>query len=537
VNAARRSARHAASALGVLGDAGSSAARSPLDAVAVPRVLALHAVHLRDKPAVIEDGGAVTTFGGLHAGASAVAAALRAYGVEPGQPVGIALRSSADYLAIALGVMLAGAVAVPLNTRLVAAEMHEYLTRVRPVLVLADGTAPVPPVSGVAVLQLDAAEPVASLVSAVASDGSADGMVRGAGRFEPSSTDPAVAFPTGGTTGLPKAAVWSHGGLSLALISACMPLGIGRGDVELYFSPMYHLTIVTGLLAVLYAGGSVRLLRRFDEDDVARVLRTEPVTRLFGTPGVIERILAAGGPSLGSRTALRNVVFGASRSGPDFPARLHAALPSVALMTGYGATEFGAVTRVYPDEVLRGDAGVGRPVAGVELSIRDDDGALLPTGAVGEVAVRSPMAVLGYLGDEAPRMVDGDRIRSGDLGALDDQGHLHLHGRSSELVKTGGENVFPAEVERVVVRHASVLDAVVYGVEDATWGERVECAVIPAPGSSFDTAALRAHCAAHLAGYKVPKRFRVVDEFPRTSTEKLDRQALRTAALCQEQPA
>jgi fatty-acyl-CoA synthase len=498
----------------------------------VPRVLGLHGVHLRDKPAIVEDGGAVTTFGGLYERASAVAAALRVHGVEPGQPVGIALQSSADYVAAVLGVMVAGAVPAPLNTRLVAGELREYLERVRPVVVLADGTAPVPSVDGVAVLHLDAAGPVASLVSAVASRTPAPPPF-----VEPASADPAIAFPTGGTTGLPKAAVWSHGGLTAALISACMPLGIGRGDVELYFSPMYHLTIVTGLLAVLYTGGSVRLLRRFDEEAVVGVLRAEAVTRFFGTPVVIERILAAGGPSLGSRTSLRSLVFGASRSGPDFPARLHAALPSVSLMTGYGATEFGAVTRVYPDEVLRGDAGVGRPVAGVELSIRDEDGAVLPLGAVGEVAVRSPMAMLGYLGDESPRVVDGDRIRSGDLGALDGDGHLHLHGRSSELIKTGGENVFPTEVERVVVQHASVLDAVVYGVEDATWGERVECAVIAAPGASLDLAALRAHCAERLGGYKVPKRFRAVDAFPRTSTEKLDRGALRTAALREEQPA
>jgi acyl-CoA synthetase (AMP-forming)/AMP-acid ligase II len=280
----------------------------------------------------------------------------------------------------------------------------------------------------------------------------------------------------------------------------------------------------------------VRLLRRFDEDDVVRVLRTEPVTRFFGTPVVIERILAAGGSDLAGAGSLRTILFGASRSGPDFPARLHSAFPGVALMTGYGATEFGAVTRVYADEILDAGAGVGRPVAGVELTVRDSDGALLPLGAVGEVTVRSPMAMLGYLGGEAPRVIDGDRIGSGDLGALDAQGRLHLHGRSSELIKTGGENVFPTEVERVVVQHTAVLDAVVYGVEDATWGERVECAVIPANGAALDVTELRNFCAAHLARYKVPKRFRLVDEFPRTTTLKLDRQALRRAALRQEEP-
>jgi fatty-acyl-CoA synthase len=503
---------------------------SPFELTTVPRVLRSHATHLAGKPAIVEDG-CVTTFAELHAAASTVAAALRAQGVQPGDRVGIALRSSAGYVAVVLGALMAGAVAAPLNTRLAADEVADYLGRLQPRLVLTDGAMPVS-APGVAVLDLDAADPTGALASTLNARAAPDVAIA-----QPGPADPAIAFPTGGTTGLPKAAVWSHGGLSMALISAGMHIGTSRTDVELYFSPMYHLTIVTGLLAVLYAGGTVRLLPRFDEHDVVRVLCDEPVTRFFGTPGVVERVLTAGGAGLGQAMSLRTVVFGASRGAPDFPARLHDALPWVALMTGYGATEFGAVTRVYPDEVLRADSGVGRPVTGVELSIRDEQGAVVSAETVGEVTVRSPMAMLGYLGGESPALVDGDHIRSGDLGALDEQGRLHLHGRRSELIKTGGENVFPAEVERVVVQHPAVHDAVVYGVEDATWGERVECAVVMAGAAQLDAADLRSFCARQLARYKVPKRFRVVDEFPRTSTLKLDRQALRRAALREEQPA
>jgi fatty-acyl-CoA synthase len=457
---------------------------------------------------------------------------LRAHGVVPGDRIGIALESSAAYVAVVLGAMIAGAVAAPLNTRLTAGELSDYLRRLQPRLVLTDGTAEVV-ASGVHVVAVDVTDPIGELMRTAplrATVPVTDWRAGGA--------DPAIAFPTGGTSGVPKAAVWSHSGLALALVSACMHIGTARTDVELYFSPMYHLTIVTGLLAVLYAGGTVRLLRRFDEDSVVRALRDEPVTRFFGTPPAIERILAAAADGgLLHAISLRSIVYGASRSAPDFAARLQAMVPWVGLMTGYGATEFGAVTRVFPDEVLRADAGVGRPVAGVELTVRDRNGAVLPVGEVGEVTVRSPMAMLGYLGGEDASVVDGDRIRSGDLGALDGRGRLHLHGRISEVVKTGGENVFPNEVERVVVTHPAVRDAVVYGVEDRIWGERVECALIPVEGVAVDAAELRAFCAQRLAGYKVPKQFRIVDEFPRTSTLKLDRQALRRAALRQGQPA
>jgi len=498
--------------------------------MAVPRVLDGHGRYLAARAALVEDSG-VTTYAQLDADSRRVAAALRALGVAPGERVGIALGTSSAYVAAVLGSMRAGAIATPLNTRLAAPELADYLGRVEPALVLDDGTGPPPP-PGVHTVACDPHDPLRSLCAAAGLDREA--TLQG---VEPAGGDGAIAFPTGGTTGLPKAAVWSHAGLGNALVSACMHLGTGRTDVELFFSPMYHLTIVTALLAVLYAGGTVRLLPRFDEDSVVRVLRAEPVTRFFATPVVIERILAAGGAQVGAQTRLRSLVFGASRSAPDFPARLAAAFPGVALMTGYGATEFGAVTRVWPDEVLDPDCGVGRPVAGVELTVRDPGGNLLDTGAVGEVAVRSPMAMSGYLGTESPRCLDGDALLSGDLGSLDDRGRLHLAGRLSELVKTGGENVFPAEVERVVVQHPGVLDAVVYGVDDATWGERVECALITAGDAHLDMEELRGFCSARLSRYKVPKRFRVVTEFPRTSTEKLDRAALRRAALREEQPA
>jgi acyl-CoA synthetase (AMP-forming)/AMP-acid ligase II len=493
----------------------------------VPRVLALHARSLAHKPAIVENGGA-TTYAQLHDRAAGAAAALRALGVKPGERVGIAMQPSAAYVAVLLGAMGLGAVPAPLNTRLTSHELDDYLRRLEPRLVLSDGSARIT-APGVPVLALDPADALGALARS-APGGRAEAVFPWDG-----PAGPAIAFPTGGTTGLPKAAVWGGDGLSLALISACMHLGIGRSDTELYFSPMYHLTLVTSLLAVLYGGGTVRLLPRFDEDAVLAALDGEAVTRFFGTPVVIERLLAARGGTLPLNT-LRAVLFGASRSGPDFPLRLQQALPSARLMTGYGATEFGAVTRVWPEEVLDPSCGVGRPVAGVELTVCGPDGAALAGGEAGEVAVRSPMAMLGYLSGEKARTVEGGAIRSGDLGALDELGRLHLRGRISELIKTGGENVFPSEVEGVVVQHASVFDAVVYGVEDAHWGERVECAVIVRPGARFDAAELRAFCATRLGGYKVPKRFRVVREFPRTSTMKLDRQALRRAALLAEQP-
>ncbi|HEX4579253.1 MAG TPA: class I adenylate-forming enzyme family protein [Candidatus Dormibacteraeota bacterium] len=472
-------------------------------------VLHSHARYLAAKPALVDDSGA-TTYADLWGQASRVAADLRARGARPGDRVALLMQPSSRYVAGALGVMLAGGVAAPVNTRLMPLEIDAYLERLSPVFTWSDG--------GLARRAAHAAPTTTR---------DADHAVT---TVDPGA--PAIAFPTGGTTGLPKAAVWSHAGLTAALVSACMNLGTTRSDTELYFSPMYHLTLVTGLFAVLLAGGTVRICASFSEETVAAILSRGEVTRFFATPVVIERILAGSPGSLG-RAGLRMVVFGASRSAPDFASRLQAAVPATRLMTGYGATEFGAITRVFPDEILREDVGVGRPVAGVHVEICDPDGAVLAPGATGEIVVRSPMQMLGYVGSDGAEAspLGGDWLRSGDIGELDGNGYLHLHARLSELIKTGGESVYPAEVERVVVQHRDVFDAVVYGVEDVAWGERVECAVILAPGATLDEEELRRHCAEQLGRYKVPKRFRVVNEFPRTSTLKLDRRALRSAAL------
>lgn len=485
-------------------------------------VLRAHARYLRDKPALIDDAG-TTTYGELWDTACAIAADLRWRGLQPGEPVALLLPPSSAYVAIVLGVMLAGGVAAPVNTRLSTTEVAEYLARLRPALVWSD--AAVDAATSAAVIVSDSLDPV------TLRRGAAGGTSEIGAIAEPGARDGVIAFPTGGTTGLPKAALWSHGGLSAALLSTCMNVRTTRADTELYFSPMYHLTLVTGLFGVLLAGGSARILPSFDAERVTSIVRAGGATRFFATPVVIERILALAGDTLAA-AGLSTVVFGASRSAHDFAARLQAALPRTALMTGYGATEFGAITRVFPDEILRDNVGVGRPVAGVQVEVRGPDGAALPRGESGEICARSPMQMLGYIGAAEASPASGDGwIRSGDVGVLDDQGYVHLRARMSELIKTGGEGVYPVEVERVVVQHPSVFDAVVYGVEDVDWGERVECAVIVAPGAVINADELRRHCAEQLGRYKVPKHFRVVSEFPRTSTLKLDRRALRDAAL------
>jgi fatty-acyl-CoA synthase len=476
-------------------------------------VVALHARYLGAKPALV-DGGSVTTYAELWSTAERVAGRLVAAGVRTGQPVVVAAGPSAEHVGALVGIMASGAVACPVNTRLTPLEVREYVTPFAPQHAVVDA-------SNTSLLD-GAGARRHDLEDLVGGDG--DG--RRSCRPVP-ETEPAITFGTGGTTGLPKAAVWTHRSLALALASSCHHLAFTRSDVELYFSPFFHLTLVTGIFSTLYAGGTVELLRRADPNAIAAALGTGRITRFFGTPTALTRTIDAPGFGAVDTSSVRAAVFGAAPSTAGFVEKLAAAFPAAGVYTGYGATEFGAVTRAYPDE-LRGcvDPGVGRPVAGVEIRVVDPDGHDVDPGTTGQVVVRSPWQMEGYWGSPAPAAP----IRSGDLGTFDDRGYLSIVGRATDTIITGGENVYPLEVERVIGAHCDVVDVAVYGCDDDLWGERVEAAVVVAPGAAVGPDQLTDLCRQRLAGYKVPKRFRFVTALPYTPNLKLDRRALRAEA-------
>lgn len=481
------------------------------------------ATHARQSPArmALVDGLGQVTYGELWDAVRAVASDLRTRGVRIGDVVALAAEPTAPGVALLLGIVAAGATAAPLNTRLSRNEIRDYLGRVKPALVAADpASEAVLPGERVVFSANDRGGPLLHRLG-VAPAGSAD-------LPECSDSAPAVALPTGGTTGVPKAALWSRRGISQITVSNCIHLGVRAADRELYISPLFHVTIVAGLLPTLYVGGCVRLLGRFAADSAATAFRDWHPTRMLTTPTAFMRLIALLPDPKGSSFPPLTVVYGASRNAPDFRETVLRKLPAARLITGYGATEFGPVARLFPEDEQAGINGaIGRAVAGALVVVEQkSDGISVPAGAIGELHVRAPWQMIGYLGSsENPFTRDGF-IRSGDLGWRDETGCLHLSGRRKEMIKTGGENVFPNEVEDVLQQHAGVADVGVFGVDDAVWGERVEAAIVLAPGAVVDPEVLRSFCSERLAGFKVPKRFVFVESIPYTANMKLDRRRL-----------
>lgn len=491
--------------------------------------VAANAHHFPGKPALV-DSACMLTYGDIGAALDRIARALGLIGIRPGEIVVLALEPSAAQAACVIGVMAAGAVVCPLNIRLAPREVDIFLEPLGARLAIAsDALAGKLAGGGLEVITVQASADLNTIVRAL----------EGAPSLGPASTrrasledDPALVVGTGGTTGIPKAATYSQRGIWIWAAICGHIQEMRQDDVELYLSPFFHSTIVTNLLSMLFIGATVRVLPGYEEDAIVDAINSGAITRMYAAPTVLMRVLEAPDLRPGPQTRLRVIAFGSMKSQADMPALIRTVFPEIRLLTGYGTTEFGPVTRLKGDEIGGDPSCVGRPIAGARVEIRSSGGDPVPTGEAGEIVVWCPWQMTGYWGrpDLSQEVMFEGGIRPGDIGRFGPDGRLYLIGRSKDAIITGGENVWPAEVENVLVQHPRVRDAVVYGVTDRIWGERIEAAVVVGPGPELTLAELRAFGREIVASYKLPRSIRVVDQIPLTHLSKPDRAALKRAA-------
>jgi len=488
--------------------------------------LSATARHDPDRVALI-DSTVTVTYGELVEAARAVAAGLTDAGVVRGTPVALACEPSAAYLTLFLGALEAGVVPAFVNTRLTAREVAAFLGRIGPQAVVCDAAH--------AALVKDAGVPQVVL------PGRAAGTLRE--QLEPlyrmprelaapDEADPAVIFPTGGTTGLPKGCYTSHRGLLLWSWNVAATARRHRFETELYFAPFFHVSLVVGLLAPLFAGSTAVIEPTFGPGPALEAIRRHSATRMQGAPTMFNALMreAAGDPSV--LLGIRNIIFGSTSWTDAFCRSLLQNFPNADIVCGYGSTEFASgVSRIPPSEFRAGRFdGAGRPYPGCSIKILDADDRPLPPGEAGQIAVRSPWQTLGYWNqpDETAATYGADGyIRLGDIGHLDETGWLYVSGRLKEMIITGGENVFPIEVEQALAELPGVVQAAAFGVPDEYWGERIEAAVMVEPDAALTGDDLRGAVRDRLAGYKVPKRIHIADSLPLTPNNKFDRRALR----------
>jgi O-succinylbenzoic acid--CoA ligase len=461
------------------------------------------------------------TFADMADRALALAGALAEAGVGPGERVALWAENGPGFVLSLAASSLLGAVAVPLNTRLTAQEAAFQLADAAPRLLLHDGAladrarAAAAEAGGVATFPLDPVEAFAA----------GGGSVPVRARIDLGDVHSVVY--TSGTSGRPKGALVTYGNLWHGAVAHAMTLGVRTDDRWLACLPLFHVSGLAMLTRSWLYGLGVFVHERFDAARVNAAIDGDGISALSVVATALRRMLDARAHRPYPDT-LRLVLVG---GGPaPVPLLERAIALGVPVATTYGLTETASQAATLPPDRLAAHLGsAGTALFPTDIRVVREGGGDAAPGEVGEILVRGPTVTPGYLNrpEESRRALRDGWLHTGDLGWLDGEGYLYVADRREDLIVTGGENVYPAEVEAVLLRHPGVAEAAVVGLPDPEWGQAVAAAVVPASAGAVGVEELRAHCAAHLAGYKVPRRWRVVGELPHTASGKLMRGRVR----------
>ncbi|WP_309504652.1 MULTISPECIES: class I adenylate-forming enzyme family protein [Nocardioides] len=491
-------------------------------AVATPRATA------------VIDGDRTLTFGALGERSSRLGARLLERGLRTGERVGVLLGNRLEYPEIAAGIAKAGLVMVPLNPRLTPAESRYILEH-----------------SGARALVLDDA------LAAVAGDvddlrlvvlsigGSQLGPEYEAELARTTSRDPGVHVAeqdpfciayTSGTTGRPKGVVISHRSRALTFYLSALEWGLGPGRTSAAVAPMYHGAGFAFGYAPVFCGGTVTMLRHWDPEEFLALMARDRVQSTFLVPTHAQMLRGLGEGAVAGHdlSALDTLYFNASALPWPLKQWVMQEFPGRGIHELYGSTEAGIITNLRPVDQLTKPGSVGHAWFMTELRVVDDEGNPVGPGEPGELFSRSPFLMNGYHDNSeatAACTTEDGFLSCGDVVVRDDDGYVHIVDRKKDLIISGGVNVYPREIEDVLATHGAVTESAVVGLPHETWGEEVAAYVVLRGGATASVEELETHCRTALAGFKVPRRWTVVDTLPRNAAGKVLKRELRDRAV------
>jgi O-succinylbenzoate-CoA ligase len=472
------------------------------------------------------------TYAELDARANRTANALLALGVRPGDRVALLLMNGVEYLESYFALAKLGAVMVPLNWRLVPDELAFILRDAGAAVLIHDAEfdAAVAALRGLdtplrTVLRAGDGEPPAGAL--------AYGAVRDASPAEappcPASDDDVLFIMyTSGTTGLPKGAVHTHGTMIAASITINLTSDMRHGDRYLQMLPLFHVGALTPATSAVHRGATLVLMRAFDPKRVFPLIEAERITTGLAVPAMLNFMLAAGDPRAHDHTALRWLMSGAAPVPPALIER-YAEL-GIEIHQVYGLTEScGPACLISPEEALAKIGSTGPAFFHTDVRVVDERGADVEPGQIGEVIVRGAHIMKGYWNrpEATAETIRDGWLYTGDLACVDKDGFVFIQDRKKDMIISGGENVYPAEIEAVLARHPDVLECAVIGMPSPRWGESAAAVVVVRAGASCAAAELVAFCEGKLARYKIPRVVELVDEIPRNPTGKVLKRVLR----------
>jgi acyl-CoA synthetase (AMP-forming)/AMP-acid ligase II len=474
-----------------------------------------------DRTAVVDELGELT-FGELDERSNRLAHALASRGVGPGRGVALMCRNHRGFVEASLAAAKLGADIVYLNTAFAAPQLAEVLDREQPGLVVHDeeftGLLDEVDVSDRVLGWVDEAHPDAVTLESLVAAGSAEPL-KAPRRMS------RVVILTSGTTGTPKGAPRSNAGLSAATaLLSRLPMRSGwRTHVA---APLFHTWGWAHFELAMVLGCTLVLRRRFDPEQALRTVVEERCDAMVVIPVMLQRIMALPPETLDSYdlSAVRVVAASGSALPGDLGLRWMDQFGEH-LYNTYGSTEVAYATIASPDDLRQSPGTAGRAPYATVVKVLDEDGRRVPRGESGRIFVRNSILFEGYTGGGGKDMVDG-LMATGDVGRFDDGGRLVVEGRDDEMVVSGGENVFPQEVEDSLTTHEAVAEAAAIGVDDESWGRRLRAFVVLQEGAEASEDELKDHVRRNLARYKVPREIVFLDELPRNETGKVVKREL-----------
>lgn len=469
-----------------------------------------------------------------------LAGALQGLGLEKGGRIATLAFNSDRYLEYFFAIPWAGGIIVPLNTRLAPQELA-YMLRD----------------AGVQILVVDQAH--VNLVPALTADAPSVKHIIFAGdqtapdRFleheallsaaQPipdttgSGDDVVGIFYTGGTTGLPKGVMLTHRNIVSNALIALLYMYEGTPMTYLHSAPMFHIADCQWNMAVTLHAGTHIFIPKFAPPEMLKAVETYQITHCALVPTMVNMLCNLSGRENYDVSTLRTVNYGGSPMPPALIARAREAFPHCRFFQGYGQTETSPIITMLTDQyhVLEGPkaakvGSAGQPAFTIEVRIVDPDDREVPQGEIGEITARGPNIMAGYWNrpDETAAALRGGWMHTGDLGYVDEDGFLYIVDRLKDMIITGGENVYSAEVESVVYQHSAVAICAVFGIPNEKWGESVHAVIVPKQGQNVSADEIIAFCRERIAGYKCPRTVEITtDPLPMSGAGKILKRDLR----------
>jgi len=497
-----------------------------------------------DKEAIVFEGKRLT-YSQLNERSNRLGNALLKLGLKKGNPVAMMQVNTNHCVESYFAVAKAGGIYVPLNFRAKGNELTYMINTAEATTVLVGDRylelvdsikSTIPTVKNY--ISLDRPHPGMLYYEDLIRDSSPDEIAA-----DISDGDTTILMYTAGTTGFPKGVMLTHNSFSIYVLENVSPADPDTNEKNILTVPLYHVAGTQAMMAAVYGGRTLVMQRQFDAAQWMDLVEKERVARAMMVPTMLKQLMDNPEFSKHDLRSLKVITYGAAPMPLEIIKKAVEVFPGVGFINAFGQTETAStVTMLSPeDHVITGSpeerekklkrlSSIGKPMSDIEMKVIDDDGKDLPPNSIGEIVARGPRVMAGYWKDQEKtrRTIDKEGwVHTGDMGYRDEDGYFFLSGRTTDMIKRGGELISPEEVERVLQEHPKVEDIAVVGVPDEEWGEVPICVCVLKKGETCSAAELMEYCRSNLASYKRPRAVVFCDELPRNPLGKILKRVLR----------